>query len=335
MRFAHPGWLVLLVFVALPWFWERRRGRIAWPRLSGFRRAKAGFSPRLALRWLPTLARSLAIAALAVALARPQSVGGVVRIAAKGVAIVVALDQSSSMNTRDFPADLNSRQISRLEAAKETFARFVEGRESDLVGLVVFANYPDLACPPTLDHRFLLETAAAVRSARPGDDGTNIGDALAWSLDALRLASPPKKVLILLTDGNNEPAVPDPLDPEKAAELARDLGVTLHAIAIGRAGGVVQSAEPGTNRPIIAELDGPDLPLLERLAAITGGRSFVATNADALGDVFQTIDELEKSQIEDVIYTRYDERFLPWAALAFGFLILDRLLTCGPLRRLP
>lgn len=335
MRFAHPGWLVLLVFVALPWFWERRRGRIAWPSLSGFWKAKAGLSLRVALRWLPPLARGLAIGALVVALARPQTVGGVVRIAAKGVAIVIALDQSSSMNTRDFPADHDSRRISRLEAAKETFARFVEGRESDLIGLVVFANYPDLACPPTLDHRFLLETAAAIRSARPGDDGTNIGDALAWSLDALLAASPPKKVLILLTDGNNEPAVPDPLDPEDAAELARDMGVTLHTIAIGRAGGVVQTTEAGTDRPIIAELEGPDFPLLERLAAITGGRSFLATSADALDDVFQTIDELEKSQIQDEIYTRYDERFLPWAALAFGLLVFDRLMICGPLRRLP
>jgi len=335
MRFAHPGWLFLLVLMALPWFWERRRGWIAWPSLSGFRRANAGLSPRTLLRRLPTLARSLAIGALVVGLARPQTVGGVVRIAAKGVAVVVALDQSSSMNARDFPADEGARRLSRLEAAKETFARFVEGRESDLVGLVVFANYPDLACPPTLDHRFLLEAAAAVRSARPGDDGTNIGDALAWSLDALRHASPPKKVLILLTDGNNEPAVPDPLDPEHAAELARDLGITLHAIAIGRAGGVVRNTEAETGRPIVAEIEGPNLPLLESLAEITGGRSFLATDADALDAIFETIDELEKSQIQDEIYTRYDERFLLWAALAFGLLAFDRLLTCGPLRRLP
>jgi len=335
MQFAQPGWLVLLVLMALPWFWERRRGRIVWPSLSGFRKANAGLSPRIMLRRLPTLARSLAIGALVVGLARPQSVGGVVRIAAKGVAIVVVLDQSSSMNTEDFPADEGSRRLTRLEAAKETFARFVEGRPSDLIGLVVFANYPDLACPPTLDHRFLLETADAVRSARPGDDGTNIGDALAWSLDALRTASPPKKVLILLTDGNNEPAVPDPLDPERAAELARDLGVTLHTIAVGRAGGVVRNTEPETGRPVLAELEGPNLPLLERLAEVAGGRSFLATNADALDAVFRTIDELEKSQIQDEIHTRYDERFPPWAALACGLLVLDRLLTCGPLRRLP
>ena len=100
------------------------------------------------------------------ALARPQTVGGVTRIAGQGVAIVVALDQSSSMNAVDFPTDRGTRLISRLDAAKTTFIRFVEGRPDDLIGLVVFANYPELACPPTLDHAFLLEPST--RCARRG-----------------------------------------------------------------------------------------------------------------------------------------------------------------------
>ena len=230
----------------------------------------------------PGLLRGLAIGALAVALARPQTVGGVTRIAGQGVAIVVALDQSSSMSTADFPADRDTRRISRLEAARTTFTRFVAGRPDDLIGLVVFANYPDLTCPPTLDHRFLVDSVAAIRGARPGDDGTNIGDAIAWGLDALRNTNPSKRVLVLLTDGNNEPAVPRPLDPDVAATLARDLGVTLHTIAIGRPGGIRHGTEPGTDKPVLTEVEGPNIPLLERLARITGGRAFVATDADAL-----------------------------------------------------
>lgn len=334
MRLAQPVWLILLGFAVLPLARERMRGRVAWPSLSGFVGGGAGFSPWAWFAWLPAALQALAIGAIAVAAARPQTVGGVVRIAAKGVAIVVAMDQSSSMNTVDFPADRDTRRISRLEAARETFARFVEGRPDDLVGLTTFANYPDLACPPTLDHRFLIETAAAVRPARPGDDGTNIGDAIAWSLEALRLASPAKKVLILLTDGNDAPAVPNPLAPERAAELARDLGVTLHTIAVGREGGVVHGVD-ATGVPVVAEREGPNVELLERLAATTGGRSFRATDADALDAVFRTIDALEKSQIRDEVRTRYDERFAPWAAAAVGLLALDRLLTCGRLRRLP
>ena len=229
------------------------------------------------------------------ALARPQTVGGVTRIAGQGVAIVVALDNSSSMNAVDFPTDRGTRLISRLEAAKTTFIRFVEGRSDDLIGLVVFANYPELACPPILDHAFLLETIASVRSARPGDDGTNIGDAIAWGLDALLVASPKKKVLVLLTDGNNEPAGPHPLDPEKAAILARDLGVTMHTIAIGRVGGADAGHRSGREAArSCPRSTGPISPLLERLAQLTGGRSFVATDADALDEVFRTIDVARK-----------------------------------------
>jgi Ca-activated chloride channel family protein len=335
MQFAHPGWLLLLLLVPLPLVLDRARPRILWPSLAGFADDRRKRSGRLLFRHLPALLRGLALGALVIALARPQTVGGVTRIAGQGVAIVVALDQSSSMKARDFPADRGTRRISRLEAARTTFTRFVEGRPDDVIGLVVFANYPDLACPPTLDHRTLVETVAAIGPALPGDDGTNIGDAIARALGALRDTTPSKKVLVLLTDGNNDPAVPRPLDPEQAATLARDLGVTLHTIAIGRAGGIVRGTDPATDLPVMAEVEGPNLPLLERLAAITGGRSFVATDADAMEDVFQTIGELEKSPVKGEIRTRYDEKFAPWAALAAALLVIDRLLVAGPLRRLP
>lgn len=332
MRFAQPYWLALAAFAVLPLIRHRLRGRVAWPSLGGFR--GGGWSPWAWASWLPAALQGAAIAALAVAMARPQTVGGTVRIATQGVAIVVAMDQSSSMNAIDFPADGGLRRISRLEAARETFARFVAGRPDDQIGLATFANYPELPWPPTLDHRSLIEAADAVRPARPGDDGTNIGDAVAWSLEALRRSTSSRKVIILLTDGNNAPAVPDPLDPTRAAELARDLGVTLHTIAVGREGGVVHGVD-ASGRPTMAEREGPNLELLQRMADATGGRSFRATDADALDDVFRAIDALEKSEIREEVRTRYDERFAPWAAAAVGLLALDRLLTCGRLRRLP
>ena len=135
---------------------------------------------------VPYVVRGLAIAALAVAVARPQTVGGTTRIAGQGVAIVVAVDQSSSMSAADFPDGPGRPPVSRLEAARATLARFIAGRPDDLIGLVVFANYPDLACPPTLDHKFLLDSVNSVRPARPGDDGTNLGDALIWGVNALK-----------------------------------------------------------------------------------------------------------------------------------------------------
>jgi Ca-activated chloride channel family protein len=331
MRLAEPSWLFLLALMPLPWLWERARPRIAWSSLRGFRRAPAAGAGWL--RHLPAVVRGLALGALAVALARPQTVGGQTRIAGRGVAIVVALDQSSSMGAVDFPAE--DGPISRLEAAKRTFTRFVQGRPDDLIGLVVFANDPDLACPPTLDHAFLLETIRTLRTARPGEDGTNIGDAIAWALDALKAAPPKTKVLVLLTDGVNSPGVPHPLDPEDGARLARDLGVTLHTIAVGRPGGIVRSREPVTGLAIPAEVEGPDLALLGRLARLGGGRAFVAADVRSLDEVFRTLDALEKSPVRGTVRTRYRERYVPWVGLALALLVLDRLLAGGRLRRLP
>jgi Ca-activated chloride channel family protein len=294
---------------------------------------------------LPLLLRGTAIAALALALARPQSVGGRTILAARGVAIAVALDHSSSMDTTDFPAEPQkpgqapAGPMARLQAAQATFIRFVEGRPDDLVGLVVFAGAPDLACPPTLDHRFLVEQALAVRTARPDDDGTNIGDAIAWALGALQKSPPKKKVLVLLTDGRNSPARTagrPPLEPEAAAELARELGVTLHTIAVGKAGGVIHTPEPVTKLQRAAgESQGPDLALLERLAGIGGGRAFAASDTAALGRVFATIDALEKSPVRGAVRTRYREEYAPWVGLAVVCLLLDRLLSAGRLGRLP
>jgi Ca-activated chloride channel family protein len=331
MHFAQPAWLWLLVLMPLPWLLERSRTRIAWPGFDDFpRRSTIGWAW---LRALPALLRGLAIGGLAVALARPQTAGGVTRIAGQGVAIVVALDQSSSMNAKDFPTDRGTRLISRLDAAKSTFTRFVAGRSDDLMGLIVFANLPELACPPILDHAFLTDTVDAVRSARQPDDGTNIGDAIALGLDTLLVAPPKKKVLVLLTDGNNEPAVPHPLDPDEAAILARKLGVTLHTIAIGRIKAVVRGVDPQLPRP--AEAEGPNIALLERLAQLGGGRSFAATDADALDEVFRTIDSLEKSPVRGQVLTRYDEHYGPWAGLSLALLIVERFLAQGRLRRLP
>jgi len=333
MRFANPGWLYLLVLLPLPWLFDRLRPRIVWPSFGAFPpRRRAGW---VWLSALPALLRGIALGCLAIALARPQTVGGVTRIAGKGVAIIIALDRSPSMNTVDFPTDRSTRLISRLDAAKATFSQFVRGRPDDLIGLVAFANYPDLSCPPTPDHTFLVDLVEAVRPAGPIDNGTNIGDAVAVGLDALLIAPPRKKVLVLLTDGNNEPAVPEPLDPEQAAILARKLGITVHTIAIGHRGGVMQGVDPDTRLPITAEVSGPNLPLLERIAELAGGRAFSAADSPTLAKVFETIDSLEKSPIRGQILTRYDEHFALFAAAALAFLVLDRLLALGRLRRLP
>lgn len=337
MRWAEPGWLVLLIVAVWPLLAARTRPPLAWSsiRLFGVRRSwRSG-----PLRHVPVLLRGSALACLAVAMARPQSVGGQTRQVTRGVAIVVALDRSSSMTAVDRSDDpaLEAEQVSRLDAAKRTFAAFVEGRPDDLIGLVAFANFPDRAAPPTLDHAFLLDAARSIRPARAGEDGTNLGDALAWSLGELRGLDVPRKVVILLTDGQNDPAVatPPPIDPEAAARLARELGVTLHTVAIGRPDGIFRQVEPVSGLDRIGRVEGPNLELLGRMAELGGGRAFVAGDPGALAEVFAAIDRLETSTIRATVQVRYREEYAPWILAALAALTLDRLISAGPWRRLP
>ena len=326
MRLAEPYWLLLILLVPMDWLRGRRRPRLAWPSLAAFERGPRGGA--WWLRPVPPLLQGLAIAAMALAMARPQTVGGTTRVAGKGVAIVAAIDRSSSMNAPDFPAE--GGPIARLEGARRTLAAFVLGRPDDVIGLVGFANYPDLDAAPTLHHARLLEAIRALRPARAGDDGTNIGDAIAWALRAVLRAAPKQKAIVLLTDGINSPAVPEPTDPAAAARLARELGVTLHTIAIGRP---TPPAKAGANSEDAS--GGPDLDLLRRLADVGGGRAFVAADAARLDRVFREIDALEKSPVQGYVRIRYHEAYAPWAAAAAALLAVERLLAAWRLRRLP
>ncbi len=320
MRLAQPAWLLLTLLVPLGWLRSRGRGRLVWPSLASFRGGPRGLGWWLSP--LPPLLRASAVVCLAVALARPQQVGGTTRVAGRGVSLVLLVDRSSSMNARDFPA--TGGPITRLEGARRTLTGFVEGRPDDLLGLVKFADDPDLACPPTLDHARFLEAVAALRPTRPGDDGTNLGDAIAWGLEAARQTTPARKVLVLLTDGINSPAGPGALDPLVASGLARQLGVVVHTVALGRPSGGDSAAAAR-----------PDLALLRELSRVGGGRAFEAADSEGLGRVFRELDTLERSPVRGYVRIRYDETYAPWALGSAVLLVADRLLSAGRLRRLP
>jgi len=351
MRLAEPYWLILLIFVPLPWLVERARPRVRWPSLGlfpprGWRVGGSGWR-----RQVPLVLRAAAIGCVVSSLARPQTVAGRIRVAARGVAIVVALDISGSMTTVDFPVpedhdddesgrdDDRPKPVARLEAAKGTIDRFIRGRPDDLIGLVTFATYPDLTCPPTLDHDVLLGLVASVEPAPPDEDATNIGDAIAWSLRAVLEATPEEKVIILLTDGENrvDPSkTPEAIAPEEAAGLVRRLGARLHTIGVGLPGGVIRLGVPGTGLSYPASnRSGYDPEALARLAEAGGGTFFAAADAEGLADVFDQIDQLETSPVTGEILTRYQEEFAPWAATALVLLAIDRLLAIGRARRLP
>jgi len=330
MRLAEPVWLLALVLTPLPWLAARAGKPIDWPSIAMFAGAPRGLS---LFRFVPRLLRSAAIACLAVGLARPQVVGGRTRVAARGVAIVVAIDRSSSM-TADDAGPPGGPPLDRLEAARRAFAGFVDRRPDDLIGLVAFANAPDLIGPPTLDHAFLDEALAAIRPAWAGEDGTNLAHAVAWGLDALRKATPRRKVLVLVTDGRDNPAsaAARPIDPEGAAALARDLGVTLHTIAVGP---TAPPVEPRTGLALPDQGQGADLALLVRMAEIGGGKAFVAAGARELDRAARAIDDLERSPIVGTVHVRYREAFAPWAVAALLALAVDLGLVAGRLRALP
>jgi Ca-activated chloride channel family protein len=329
MRLGEPTWLILVLLAVLPWAWGRRRRRVVWPSLDGFT-AVGGRRPAF-FRAFPWVLKGASLACLAVAMARPQSPGGRVRVAGRGVAIVALIDRSSSMKAVDFPSV--DGLVSRLDAAKTTLARFIQGRDDDLVGLVKFANYPDLDAAPTLDQSALLEALQSIRPAGQVDDGTNLGDAIAFGLELIGDAPTRRKALILLTDGRNAPSVPKPFDPLAAAGLASELGVRLYTIAIGRPVAPDSKTEPKSASP--DESEGPDLALLGKLAELGDGRSFVASDAEMLAGVFREIDTLEKSPVAGTVRTLYREEYAPWAAAALALLAVDLAWVAGRYRRLP
>lgn len=318
MRLAAPWWLLLVVAAAAVmalWLVRRRWQRFPFPDVA----AATGGAGRLPERTVVAgVLAALALAPLAVALARPQEVLSRRLERAEGVDLVIALDVSGSMSALDFqPTD-------RLGVAKEVIGSFLDRRESDRFALVVFAGAAVTLCPLTLDHevaRHLLDEVEI--GSLP--DGTAIGLGLGTAVARLRHSEADSKVIVLVTDGSNNTGQ---LDPVNAAEMAAELDITVHTVLVGRGGMVpvpVEERDPRTGRVrrVVRQMEMEINPeLLAELARITGGRSFLARDADALQEVFDAIDALEKTEFTSTKLVRYRERFEPWALAALAVLLL-------------
>jgi Ca-activated chloride channel family protein len=296
-EFLQPRWLLLALLVPLVAFLRLRRRR---PAVVLGTLAIPGAMDAIPRTWrtrlagLPALLFAAALLLATAALARPvRRVALPVRT--EGADILLCLDLSSSMTARDLDP---SR--SRLAVARDAAAAFLRGRPSDRVGLLGFARYPDVRCPPTLDHRALGEILAEVAPVE-GDgpeDATAIGAALARAAEALRRGKARTRVVILLTDGEENvatTATPGAIPPEHGARLCRELGIRVHAVAAG----------PGEGRA------------LAELAAATGGRSFRARDAAGLRAAWDAIDALERSPFERPRFA-LEERFAPLLAAALA-----------------
>jgi Ca-activated chloride channel family protein len=327
MRLAHWPFLLLLVLIPLLHRWWSRRNRPARVTYSlPVPKSVARANPAKILMVL----RYLALAMLVVALARPQTSFKQTERTVSGIDIMMVMDFSASMNIEDLA------ERSRFEIAKEMMESFIKGRNNDRIGLVIFSGEPLTLAPPTLDYGLVLR---ALKDAQIGvlKDGTGIGDGLSLAVNRLRNSTAKSKVIVLLTDGDNNVGQ---VDPATAGELAAGYGIRVYTIAIGKEGRVRMPIRHkgvfGNTVTTYQWFDNALNPeLLTQIANRTNGKFYRVTDYDTLESVFKEIDQLEKVEVKSTEKVRYEENFQMFLKLGFFFFILGLLLERGWWRVLP
>lgn len=342
VEFRQPG-LLLCTLLAIPvYLWSRRDGgRVLF---SSMRLLPKGATTwRIRLSILPPIFVALATAALAVALAGPRAADRQTRVKKQGIALMMVIDVSGSMQALDLSvkdgAD-KDRERTRLDAVKEVLADFVRGgrglpgRPDDLIGIVSFAGFADTRCPLTLDHENLLVAASQLQLAtKPEEDGTAIGDGLGLALERLRESSAKSKVAILLTDGVNNRG---DTSPQQAADLAATIGAKVFTVGAGTNGMAPVRVSDPFGRTFLQRMPVEiDEKMLKSIAERTGGRYYRATDAEALERVYREIDTLSRSEFIEQRYRQYHEYYPHALGLGLGLLALGFLLSGTLLRRLP
>ncbi|NND15025.1 MAG: VWA domain-containing protein [Eudoraea sp.] len=317
--FAHPQffWLLLLLPLALGWYFYKRHEETATLRISstqGF--LKNDFFARI--RPMLMIMRVLALAAIIVAMARPQVQDVSTRTkTTKGIDIVMAIDVSSSMLARDLKPN-------RLAALKEVASDFIKKRPSDRIGLVAYAGESYTKTPITSDKGIVLRSLREITYGEL-NDGTAIGMGLATAVNRLKESRAISKIIILLTDGVNNSGF---IEPQTAADLAIEFDIKTYTIGLGTNGNALS--------PVAYNADGSfrygmrqveiDEALLEDIAEATGGRYFRATDNEKLEEIYAEINKLEKTEIEEIKYYSYDEKYRPWALLACFLIVAEWML---------
>jgi Ca-activated chloride channel homolog len=278
-------------------------------------------TPRNGFIHLPFWLRLLAIGCVILALARPQVRNVTSKTKGQGIDIVLCMDISGSMLSSDFYPN-------RLEVSKQMAEEFVRQRPIDQIGLVIFSGESYTQFPLSTDHDGLVEQIRGLRSGML-IDGTVIGEGLATSVQRLTTSKSKSKIIILLTDGNEQPPETRVIDPYTALEIAKAKGVKVYTIGLGALG--TKTVEERGNR-IASFLDEN---LLRKIATQTGGAYFRAVDKESLQEIYRQIDRLEKSDIEVVTKTRFEERFVYFILAGLFFLLLDIILRYTSLRTFP
>jgi Ca-activated chloride channel family protein len=326
--FATPWAFAGLILIPIIILYYFRRAQRQW---SDFRYPSLSLIKQLPkttiqrFRHLPAVLRWVALALLIVALARPQRTSSEEQISTEGIDIVLTLDISTSMAAMDFQPD------NRLEAAKKVAAEFVDNRTSDRIGLVVFAAQSFTQCPLTLDYRVLKDLMSKVQMGMV-EDGTAIGMAIANGVNRLRDSKAKSRVMILLTDGQNNRGE---LDPVTAAQTAAALGIKIYTIGVGTKGMAPYPQQTPFGTRTVQIPVNIDEDMLRQIATITHGRYFRATDTKELEQIYQEINRLEKSKIDVTHYRRVAELFYPYLALALLCLAVEAILVRTRFRKIP
>lgn len=322
VTFLHPKffWLFLLLPVAIGWYIWKRKQQTATLTISTLNGFKTSSSIIAKLKPLLFVLRLLALSALIVALARPRTVDVSSKTkTTRGIDIVMAVDVSGSMLAKDLKPN-------RLEALKEVATRFVDNRPNDRIGVVVYAAESYTKTPVTSDKELTKRSIESIEyDPSVLQDGTGIGVGLATAINRLKESKAKSKVIILLTDGVNNSGF---IDPRMAADIAKEYGVKVYTIGLGTNGNAqFPYAKTGNGRILYRMMPVEiDEDLMKEIAKKTDGKYFRATSNSKLESIYDEINQLETTEINELKFYNYDEKYRPWVLAALGLLLLEVLL---------
>jgi Ca-activated chloride channel homolog len=326
IHFAKPWFFALFAIIpVLVYFYLRPPIRTQGSLLvSGIKAFGTGRTWKTMLRHILFILRMLALSCIIIALARPQTGNEQQETTGEGIDIVFCLDISGSMLAQDFSPN-------RMDAAKQVASDFIDRRPTDRMGLVIFAGESFTMCPLTTDHSVLKSQLFNVQSGLL-EDGTAIGSGLATGVERLRSSTSKSKVIILLTDGENNGGS---IDPNTAKEIAKSFGVRVYTVGMGTEGFAPVPVQTSAGVIMQREKVSIDEKLLKQIANETGGKYFRATDNENLSNIYKEIDRLEKSKFQVTTFTHYTEKFLPFVLVAVGCLVLEWILRFTLFRKFP
>lgn len=331
MIFKDPWVLILIPLFGVLFVWQRSRQKDPTLRFSSTQLVQ-GLTPTWKTKFsiVPPVMRALAVVLLLIALAGPRSVLEQTLTSVEGIDIILAIDCSGSMAAEDFV--VNGKRNNRLDIIKQVVEEFVQNRPSDRIGLVAFAGLAYTVCPLTLDHNWLVNNLNRI-TLHLIKDGTAIGSAINSSVLRLKKSDAKSRIIILLTDGVNNAGKTDPL---MAAQAAKAMGIKVYTIGAGTKG---YAPFPVENlfgqkfyQKILVEIDEA---LLKKIADLTNGKYFRATDTESLRNIYHEIDNLEKTKIEEQGFKQYKELFGYFLRAALLLLALEFILNHTLFLRIP